>query len=145
VVSVASAGTALRDIKNNFEYLDSFERINLCLDGDEVGQATAKKIAELGFKPGKIHIMRLTEAKDPNAYLAGGLQKQFTDEWYKAPAYLPDGIKLGTEMWDEIINRPKHFQVRLSVSGALIDSRTGCVFQKWSLSQRKRVSAKLAS
>jgi twinkle protein len=24
---------------------------------------------------------------------------------------MPDGLKLGTEIWDEIINRPKHFQV----------------------------------
>jgi twinkle protein len=24
---------------------------------------------------------------------------------------MPDGLKIGSEMWDEIINRPKHFQV----------------------------------
>lgn len=116
VVSVASAGTAMRDVKNNYEYLDSFGRINLCFDGDKVGQETAKKVAEL-FKPGKCHIMRLTEAKDPNAYLAAGFKDKFIDEWYKAPAFMPDGLKIGTDMWDEIINRPKHFQVDYPFSG----------------------------
>jgi twinkle protein len=110
VVSVASAGTAMRDVKNNFEYLDSFENIVVCLDGDEVGRSTAKQVAEL-FKPGKCRLLDLQECKDPNAYLAAGKSKQFVDEWYKAPAFMPDGLKIGSEMWDEIINRPKHFQV----------------------------------
>jgi twinkle protein len=69
VVSVSSCGTALRDVKNNFEYLNSFEKIVLCLDGDDVGQKTAKSIADL-FAPGKCRILTLQEAKDPNAYLA---------------------------------------------------------------------------
>jgi twinkle protein len=30
---------------------------------------------------------------------------------------MPDGLKIGTEMWDEIINRPKHFQVDYPFSG----------------------------
>jgi twinkle protein len=81
-----------------------------------VGKKTAKQIAEL-FKPGKCRVLELQEAKDPNAYLAGGLAKQFVDEWYKAPAYMPDGLKIGTEMWDEIINRPKHFQVDYPFDG----------------------------
>lgn len=116
VVSVASAGTAVRDVKNNYEYLDSFESVVLAFDADEVGQETAKKCAEL-FKPGKCRILKLSEAKDPNAYLAAGLRKQFIDEWYKAPAFMPDGLKIGTEMWDEIINRPKHYQVDYPFAG----------------------------
>jgi twinkle protein len=116
VVSVASAGTALRDVKNNFEYLDSFERIVLCLDSDEVGQKTAKQIADL-FKPGKCRVLALQDGKDPNAYLAMGLRDKFVDEWYKAPAYMPDGLKIGSEMWDEIVNRPKHFQVDYPFAG----------------------------
>jgi twinkle protein len=116
VVSVASAGTALRDVKNNYEFLDSFESVVLAFDSDEVGQDTAKKCAEL-FKPGKVRILKLTEAKDPNAYLAAGKAKEFSNEWWKAPKFMPDGLKIGTDMWDEIINRPKHFQVDYPFSG----------------------------
>jgi twinkle protein len=117
VVSVSSAGTAVRDVKNNFEYLDGFGSVVLALDGDEVGQATAKKIAELGFKPGKVRIVKFKEGKDPNDYLQEGKVKEFHKEWWDAPAYMPDGIKLGSDMWDEIINRPKHFQVDYPFAG----------------------------
>jgi twinkle protein len=117
VVSVSSAGTAVRDVKNNFEYLDGFGSVVLALDGDEVGQATAKKIAEMGFKPGKVRIVTMKEGKDPNDYLKAGKSKEFQREWWDAPAYMPDGIKLGRDMWDEIINRPKHFQVDYPFAG----------------------------
>jgi twinkle protein len=116
VVSVSSAGTALRDVRNNFEYLDSFDKIVLSLDADEVGRKTAKAIAEL-FAPGKCRILTMRSCKDPNAYLAEGKTKDYVDEWWKAPAYMPDGLKIGTDMWDEIINRPKHFQVPYPLEG----------------------------
>lgn len=127
VVSVSSAGSALRDVKNNYEYLDSFENIVVCMDTDTAkqkadgslfypGQEAAKKIANL-FKPGKCRVLTLAEGKDPNDYLLAGKSKQFTDEWWAAPAYMPDGLKIGTNMWDEIINRPKHFQVEYPFVG----------------------------
>jgi twinkle protein len=116
VVSVGSAGTALRDVKNNFEYLDSFDNIVVCFDSDEVGQKTAKSVSGL-FRPGKCRILDLQAAKDANAYLALGKTKEFVDEWYKAPKFMPDGLKIGTEMWDEIVNRPKHFQVDYPFAG----------------------------
>lgn len=127
VVSVSSAGSALRDVKNNYEYLDSFETIVVCLDKDTAktksdgsvfypGQEAAKKIADL-FKPGKCRVMTLKEEKDPNDYLTGGKGKEFIKEWWDAPRYMPDGLKIGSEMWDEIINRPKHFQVEYPFAG----------------------------
>lgn len=116
VVSVSSGGTALRDAKNNFEYLNSFDNIVLCLDNDEVGNKTAKQIADL-FPLGKVRIYTMRDAKDPNAALAMGKMKQFSEDWWKAPVYKPDGLKLGSDMWDEIINRPKHFQVPYPFEG----------------------------
>lgn len=110
VVSVSSAGAALREVKNNWEYLDSFEHVVLCLDADEAGEAPVKKIAEM-FAPGKCRIMSLQEGKDPNDYLKAGKIKRFQEEWWAAPRFMPDGLKIGSEMWNDIINRPKHFQV----------------------------------
>lgn len=116
VVSVSSAGTALRDVKNNFEYLDSFPSIVLALDSDEVGQKTAKQIADL-FKPGKCRLLNMRECKDPNAYLVNRKTDVFTKEWWAAAPYMPDGLKIGSDMWEEIINRPKHFQVPYPFEG----------------------------
>lgn len=121
-VSVHSAVTAVEDCKRNYEYLDSFDSIVICFDRDEAkinektgekhypGQEAAVKVASL-FKPGKAKILTLREFKDANDYLKAGRAKQFVAEWWKAVPYKPDGLKLGSQMWDEIINRPNHFTV----------------------------------
>jgi len=128
VVSVHGTGSAIRDVKNNYEYLNSFDEIVVCFDADTAkvnpltgevrypGQESAKKVADL-FKPGKCRILTLRDGKDPNDYLKQGKSKTFVDEWWRAPAHMPDGLKIGTDMWDEIINRPKHFTVEYPFKG----------------------------
>lgn len=111
VVSVPSTGHAIKAIKANYEYLNSFDEIVLCFDTDEPGQTTARKAAEL-FKPGKCRIMTLQQGKDPNEYRVKGIDpKAFQSEWWKAPRHQPDGLKTGSSMWDEIYNRPSYFSI----------------------------------
>lgn len=100
-VAVTSASTAKKDVIRNFEYLNSFDKIVLNLDSDEVGQKAAKEIAGL-FSPGKAHILSLTKGKDANDYLLDGNIRDYINEWFGAPAFMPDGLKLGTEMWSFI-------------------------------------------
>jgi twinkle protein len=128
VVSVRNSGSAVKDCKDNYEYLDSFEDVVICFDKDEVkyrndgtpfypGQDAAKKVAEL-FKPGKARILQLEHGKDPNDYRQQGIEaKVFISEWWKAPKFSPDGLIVGTEMWDKIVNRPSHFQTPYPFAG----------------------------
>lgn len=121
-VSVASAGSAVQDCRNNYEYLDSFEEIVLCFDADAPkhrpdgstfypGQEAAQQVADL-FKPGKVRILTLQHGKDPNEYLQKEvLPDTFVKEWWRAPKYRPDGVKHGKDMRDEILNRPKHYTI----------------------------------
>ncbi len=122
VVSVPSVGHAVAAVKANYEYLNSFDSVVICFDKDEgrlkpdgsmsyAGQDAAKKVAEM-FAPGKARILTLQHGKDPNDYRQQGIPATtFTDEWWKAPRYRPDGLKTGSSMRDEIINRPSHFSV----------------------------------
>ena len=128
VVSVCNAGSALSDVKRNFEYLDSFDDIVICFDKDEAkvradgttffpGQDNAKKVAEL-FAPGKCRILTLEQGKDPNEYRQKGIAPNvFSGEWWKAPKFSPDGLIMGSDMWDKIINRPQHFQTMYPFEG----------------------------
>ena len=111
-VSVHSASTARKDCAENFEYLNSFSEIILCFDVDTAkvgpdgvsrypGQEAAQACAAL-FPAKKVRVLTLRRAKDANDYLKAGLQKEFVDEWWKAPTWTPDGIILGTELWDDI-------------------------------------------
>ena len=102
-VSVKSATDAKKNCADNFEYLDSFDKIVIAFDNDDPGQKAAGQVAQL-FSPGKVHILKLEKAKDANDYLAKGLEKEFVNEWFRAPVYTPDGLKIGCDMWDEIIN-----------------------------------------
>src|SRR5690606_2999472 len=49
--------------------------------------------------------------KDPSDYLQAGLEKEFVSEWWKAPVSRPDGIKAGSELWDDIISDRASFSV----------------------------------
>jgi twinkle protein len=128
VVSVKSAGSAVQDIKNSYEYLNSFDEVVLCFDRDEPktrpdgtqffpGQEAAKKCAEL-FAPGKCRLLFLEQGKDPNDYRQQSIDpKVFVNEWWKAAKFSPDGLISGTEMWDKIVNRPSHFQTPYPFTG----------------------------
>lgn len=111
-VSVHNAATARKDCANAFEYLNSFSEIVLCFDKDEgklspdgvmhyPGQEAAKAVAGM-FPPKKVRIMTLQKAKDANDYLRNGWAREFQKEWYDAPKFTPEGLKLGSDLWDDI-------------------------------------------
>lgn len=111
-VSVHSSSTARKDCAENFEYLNSFSEIILCFDTDVAkvgpdgvshypGQEAAQACAAL-FPAKKVRVLTLRRAKDANDYLKAGLQKEFVDEWWKAPTFTPAGLRLGADLWEEI-------------------------------------------
>ena len=55
--------------------------------------------------------LSLRKHKDANDYLMKKDAETFVREWWQAPTFKPDGLKLGNDMLDEILNRPKHFCV----------------------------------
>jgi len=116
-VSVDSSASAVNDCKRAFEYLNSFDTIVICFDNDDPGRKAAKEVASLGFSLGKVKILTLREHKDPNDYLLSKHTDKFTREWWQAPDHKPDGLKLGSEMWDEIITRKEHFTVEYPFAG----------------------------
>ena len=102
-VSVRGASSAKEDCARVLDYLSTFEKVVINFDNDEAGQKAALQVANL-FEPGKAHILKLKKGKDACDYLSQGHSKQYQDEWWAAPPYKPDGIKIGRNMWDEIIN-----------------------------------------
>lgn len=113
-VSVHSASTARKDCADNFEYLNSFEEIVVCFDTDTAkidsqgnkrypGQEAAQAVATL-FPPKKVRILTLSKAKDANDYLLSGLKQEFVKEWWSAPTWTPAGLRLGNDLWNDIIS-----------------------------------------
>tara|TARA_R110000744_G_scaffold46911_5_gene103538 strand:+ start:7239 stop:8894 length:1656 start_codon:yes stop_codon:yes gene_type:complete len=104
VVSIKNGSSgAAKDCKQNFEYLNSFETIVICMDNDEAGHKAEAAIAAL-FEPNKCKIIKMA-LKDPNEYLVAGKRSEFVDCWWRAAPYTPAGIvnlrDIGDALYDE--------------------------------------------
>lgn len=92
-VSVVSVTSALRDLKNRRDYLNSFDKIILCLDNDERGREATKLIQRSGlFDYNKLYYVELTKYKDANDYLQNGEEHEFVQAFQAAKRFTPDSI-----------------------------------------------------
>lgn len=91
VVSVPSSSQAKSVCRKEYDYFNSFDRIYLCLDGDEVGQKAALEVAAI-FDFKKVFHVKLTKFKDANEFLQAGEVLQFRNAWDNARRFQPDDI-----------------------------------------------------
>lgn len=112
VLSIKDGCNGIRDIKDNYEYLDSFDNIVLCFDGDDAGRKAVVKIAEL-LPPKKVKIVKLPkDMKDPNEFLKAGKADEFINHyWWKAEEYRPEDIVNYSDLWERIeeFNKSKSY------------------------------------
>jgi len=102
VVSIRNgAGSALKDCKAQYEYINSFESIIVCFDGDEPGIKASKEVAELFGSKCKI-FKPMPDYKDACDWLLDGKESQFVDRWWRAEVFVPDGIVSGESLWDVV-------------------------------------------
>ena len=104
VVSVKNgAGGAVKDLKENLEFIESFDNIVINFDNDDVGREASKKVAEL-FSPSKVRILKLPEGyKDANDLLKANKYQEYIKSWWNAPVYAPDGIVKGESLLEEVL------------------------------------------
>jgi twinkle protein len=104
VVSLRSgASNAAKEIKEQLEWLESYENIVICFDNDKAGDAALEQVKDL-FSPNKLKICKLP-VKDASDMLMANRVKDFTQLWWNAKVYRPDGIVAGTETWDALVEK----------------------------------------
>lgn len=91
VVSVRGSSSARKDCQQSFEYLNSFDKIYLCLDNDAPGKKASQDIASL-FDFNKVFEVRMDLFKDANEYLTNHKEREFKNVWWNSKRYLPEGI-----------------------------------------------------
>jgi len=103
VVSIRNgAASAVKDIQKQYEWLDSFDSIVICFDADEPGQRAAQQVAELFGS--KAQLFKHREGfKDASDYLQSRQMKEFSDQWWSAEVHVPDGIIVGSSLYDEVM------------------------------------------
>ena len=102
VVSIRNgASSAVKDCREQYEWLDSFETVVFCFDSDRAGQDAAKQCADLFGN--KARIVQHTEGyKDACDYLKANKTDLFNRAWWAAKIYTPDGIICAGELRDAI-------------------------------------------
>lgn len=107
VVSVQSAASAQRDCSVDYEWLNSFERINLAFDNDAAGREALSRVAKL-FDYNKIFVVKFTNRKDANEYLQHGEADELRNIWSNAKKYLPETVVSSLEEFKkELTGSPK--------------------------------------
>lgn len=97
VVSIPNgADGAVKSVKANLEWLDSYGEVVIWFDNDEPGRKAATAVAEL-LTPGKAKIVHVEE-KDANEMLQAGKVKEIVNACWEAKTYRPDGIISGEEI-----------------------------------------------
>ena len=103
VVSVRNgAQSALKDCKDNYEFLDSFDSIYICFDNDQPGTEATKTVAELFSRKAKI-VKLPNGMKDANDMLLDSRKKEFAVTLWRAEQYTPEGIIAGDTLFEEVM------------------------------------------
>lgn len=100
VSCTAGEGSAAAQCASNYDFLDKFSSIFICMDNDEAGREATAKIVEVLPKD-KLRIMSLS-GKDPSDMLQKGRHKQFVSNFFDAKPLIRDIIKTSKEADDEI-------------------------------------------
>ena len=110
VVSVQSSSTAKRDCKNDFDFLNSFDKIILAFDNDDPGREAKAKVASM-FDPKKLLTVKFTQFKDANDYVRHGKEYDLYQLWENASRETPDGIIHSFRDIEEALNEHKQHKL----------------------------------
>lgn len=89
--AVQSASTAKRDCTKDYDFINSFERIYICLDNDKAGREAVAKLQGL-FDFKKVYHVKLDKYKDANEYLKAGEHEGFAKAVRASKRFAPDNI-----------------------------------------------------
>jgi len=110
VVSIKSgAQGAKKDIQKEIEWLEGFESVIFMFDQDEYGQKAAVECAKL-LSPNKAKICTLP-LKDANEMLLQNRTRELLNCMWASKPYRPDGIVLGSDLWNEIQTEDNYVSV----------------------------------
>lgn len=103
VVSLShGSASAAKDISQDYDYVNSFDKIVLCFDMDEAGQRAVDDACKI--LAGKVYVAKYSE-KDANDMLLKGKAEELKWDVLKhAKQYMPDNIVNYNDCWDRYKN-----------------------------------------
>lgn len=108
VVSGTTGESSLfRQLQKNYDFLNQFKKIVICMDSDAAGKEAMERAYEV-LPKGKVFVMKM-RLKDPNSYIYNKeraelvhRESEFISDFWSAKPYTPDGVKSAADGFDEI-------------------------------------------
>lgn len=102
VVSLPNGGQAAKKaVQRSLDFVESFDKVVLMFDMDDVGRAAAVEVAQL-LTPSKAYIATLP-LKDASDMLVANRQSELIAAMWDAKVYRPDGIIDGRDLLDQVL------------------------------------------
>lgn len=115
VVSPVTGEPSLdKQIKENYEWVTSFEKVIIMMDNDDAGQKAAQKAAKM-LKPGQAHIAEL-RLKDPCEYVKQGVGEELYQAFWNAinkGRYTPAGVVGSSQTYEALMERANWIKLPL--------------------------------
>lgn len=100
--TIGEAGVASQlKVERNYEFVNRFKKIILCLDADDAGREAAEKALKV-LPKGKTYVMTM-RYKDPNEYLKKGKEQEFISDFFAAKQHIPAEIVASNNLYDEML------------------------------------------
>lgn len=130
-VSLQGGAGDLQGLKDNLEYISSFEGVYLCFDKDEAGDKLLEKALKV-LPVGKVKIMSFPkDSKDLNeewqkitGHTKDRLAKEIYNLIWSAKNYCPAGIKTLDEEWEKYTNRENEPKIPFPRAFGNLNERT---------------------
>lgn len=97
------AQSAVKAIRNAYEWLNGFEKVVICFDQDEPGRKATQEVCE-ALPVGKAYIMTLAR-KDASEVLINDGAAPITSAYWNAAPWRPDGIIAGADLTKERLKK----------------------------------------
>lgn len=96
------AQSALKDVKENYDYLNTFEEVIFWFDNDEAGDKAVKECAEVLGHKSKI-VKGRPDFKDACDYLKANKSAEAMKVFWGAQRWTPDGIVGGSSIYEDVM------------------------------------------
>ena len=137
VSGTTGESSVYKQLQNNYDFINQFKKIVICMDADKAGAEATERIHEV-LPKGKVFVMKM-RYKDPNEYIynkeTGKLvhkEQEFINDFWAAKPYTPHGVKSAADGLDEIeeelrkprITLPEYMhEMQVMMGGGMIQGR----------------------
>lgn len=112
VSAVVGEQSTPRQLANNYDFLNKFQKIIVGLDNDKAGKEAAEKCVKR-LPKGKVFIATWSKGKDPNEMLLKGESKAFLTDFYNAKQYVPVGVLASSDIYQKMLEQSYQEKIAL--------------------------------